>query len=507
MLLINLTPVIFSVTDPSRVGRILWSKLSTRSKVDSIVDVNDMVKNIVNSKPLQEWIEPGDRSLEAQVRRGVSFATAALLAGGDTTSKLAGAAVDKAMDWYMEYIEYVGPLVDRVLSSDGLHVFEINADAHLRYWAVVGTLRTRPFSLHKKLGFKPKTPMVDRIRVLSREGYLNEMREAILNDPQRRVDVTGGNSYYQVPLEADLAAERTRGDARLYQWCTVTQPDPAFAARTNGLEAVQAALPLGKWNAKPTWPARAAPTAAAAQTADVSLIALQLLQEEHGDDLALMPKETAREQLLARRVAESELQGPSGAWRQVATLRKMLLERGDRVEVAAEVEAEDDVAAAADNDVTDPGADAAGGTDAAAIGAGGDRDGVRTGGWACCTRCGRWRRVADPLVLPEDWECMLNPQSEYNSCDDPQEAPEPDEEVPFEEEDDDDFLPGVDESDDSDESEGEGEGDEEPAAPTAVAVAPAMAVAAAPTAMDTGDEATGGDGSAGGDVSAAAEAD
>ena len=120
MLVINVAPAIFGATDQSNLGRIFWSKLSTRSKVHSYVDVNDVVMHIVNSQPLQEWIECGDTCVEAQVRRGVTFAAAALLAGGDTTSKLAGTAVAAAINWYMEYLEFIGPLVDRLPSADGL---------------------------------------------------------------------------------------------------------------------------------------------------------------------------------------------------------------------------------------------------------------------------------------------------------------------------------------------------------------------------------------------------
>ena len=344
--------------------------------------------------------------------------------------------------------------------------------------------------------------MVDRIRVLSREGYLDEMREAILNDPQRRVDVTGGNSYYQIPLEADLAAERTRGNARLYQWCTVTQPDPAFASRSEGLEPVDPARPLGKWNAKPTWAARTAPTAAvaaAAQRADVPLIALQQLQQAHGNDLSSLPKDAVREQLLARRVPETELQGPSGAWRQLSTLRKLLLERGDRIQDDVEDEeatAADEGATAAGGDVPGGGAQMIGGVDGGVVAAAARPTADperRAGGWVCCSSCAKWRLVVDPLTLPDDWECSMNTQSEYSACTVQQEVPEPDEEVPFEDEGNDDFLPGEDVEDSAEDdsdvglSEGEDEGVELAPLPM---VAPAAAPSAAPEAAGS-DEATG----------------
>ena len=58
-------------------------------------------------------------------------------------------------------------------------------------------------------------------------------------------------------------------------------------------------------------------------------------------------------------------------------------------------------------------------------GAGADVDTER---WVQCTRCAKWRRVADALVVRAGWHCRLNVFSpSHRTCDAPQE-PMPDEE-------------------------------------------------------------------------------
>jgi hypothetical protein len=468
LLTLGMARVIY--TDGGTSGRVFWSKLSDRDDPSRYVDVNDMVEGIVSSEPLQQWIDTGDASHAAQVRRAASFVAAILLAGGDTTSKLQGTSVEKVVDWYMEYIEFIGPLVSPVPNDDGLPIFAVDEAAHLRYWSVMGTLRAKPFSVAAKLDFRVTSSMADRIRALSAPGYLAKMRDLLLNDPQRRVDLTGGNSLLQVPSVGDLACERQRANARLYQWGTVTKPDPQFGARTEGLQPIDPARGLGRWNAQPTWaPRSAAPNAAAAAAAPAPpvLVALAELQRLHGEALAQLEREELRDQLRARGLGDEELRAAGGRYKQAGTLRKMLLARGDRVAMAV-----DDGAPAG-------GVAVAGGAAAAAARAPGDvAAGVgATGagapdaavprnrqlpGWVQCSRCQQRRRVADPLALPDDWACAQNADVLYSSCSTPQEELQPGEELPWEEEDDDDYEASDDgdsASDDSDEGESESEGD------------------------------------------------
>jgi hypothetical protein len=46
--------------------------------------------------------------------------------------------------------------------------------------------------------------------------------------------------------------------------------------------------------------------------------------------------------------------------------------------------------------------------------------------WACCDRCDKWRRLPPGVeycddALPEQWYCEMNPNSQRNSCEKPEE--------------------------------------------------------------------------------------
>ena len=81
-----------------------------------------------------------------------------------------------------------------------------------------------------------------------------------------------------------------------------------------------------------------------------------------------------------------------------------------------------------------------------------------TSNWACCDRCGKWRRLPDGLEyeadsLPEEWFCEMNPDGRRATCQKPEERMGREEEW-------DGTLLGEDEGEEGEEGGKEGEGDE-----------------------------------------------
>ena len=385
----------------------------------------------------QNRSSPKRSSKAARLLRIQSYVMCIILCGGDTVSEFPGMPAHKVIDTYLEYADFIGCLVER--DSMDSSVLTLDFDAYLRWWVIMGTLRKTPFSILGKMGFKVNSPMADRVRVVSAPGYLDNLRDALAADS--RIDAVGGNAKYNVPLEADMRCEKVRIDARWSQWSNVMAPDPNFSQRTAGLKPIDPARPLGQWNAQPKYTdhaaeaQRAANTLAAAAAAARVLVPLAQLQTSYGADLSTMPVAEVRDQLLVRGVHEAELVGPSGSSKQVKTLRRDLVDRGDDVVVAMDDSDMDH----ADTNTTD-----------AATAAASQRGDDRPPFWVQCAVCECYRRTRSMLTVADEWVCSDNTEPEYARCDAPQERAQPGEDAPWED-DEVDFQP----AEESDEDEGD----------------------------------------------------